>query len=114
MYCVSCGKEIKEGAGFCPECGAAQLAAQNYPTPVQRPPYNLMCILGLVISGISILINFWGLVGIGGTIVSIIGFDSCKKKQESGKVLAIIGMALGAASILYGFFVLMEMSYYIF
>ena len=42
MFCVNCGKEILDGAGFCPYCGASQQQAeqtppqQNYQTPPQQ------------------------------------------------------------------------------
>lgn len=120
MFCSKCGKEISDGTVFCPECGAAQQGAvQNEPQtmpqnmqggfygyganqPVaKREPYNMMCILGLVISGISTLLDFWGIVGIAGTVVSVIGLISCTRKNERGKVLAIIGIVIGAFSILY-------------
>lgn len=39
MYCNSCGKEIPEGAKFCPKCGApaGQTEAAPAPTQVPRP-----------------------------------------------------------------------------
>lgn len=115
MFCVNCGKKIGDGSTFCPECGAAQpriappfaSSTGNYSNPVnpsvvQKAPYNMMCIVGLVISGISLFLNFFGLVGIAGTIVSVIGLISCKQKNENGKALAVIGIVIGAYSILYG------------
>ncbi len=91
-------KEIKDGYKFCDKCGAVQQESPpspvsntgDYANPinqstVQKAPYNKMCIIGLVISGISLLINFWGLVGIAGTIVSVYGLISCEQKNENGK-----------------------------
>lgn len=122
MFCSNCGKEIKDGATFCPECGAAQQGTTppptsnvgNYAAPTsqstaQKAPYNMMCIVGLVISGISLLLNFWGLVGIAGTIVSVIGLNSCKQKNENGKALAIIGIVIGVFSILYGLIAILSL-----
>ncbi len=115
MLCANCGKEIRDGATFCSECGAAQQGAStppvsgggNYAGPASQPtaqqtPYNMMCILGLVISGISLLLNFWGLVRIAGTVVSVIGLNDCKQKNMRGKGLAIAGIAIGGFSIIYG------------
>ena len=68
-----------------------------------------MCIIGLVISGISLLLNFWGLAGIAGTIVSVIGLLSCKQKNENGKALAIIGLVIGAFSVFYGMFAILSL-----
>ena len=113
MFCVNCGKEIQDGVAFCPECGTTQQGTathisnagysnfSNQPV-VQKVPYNTMSIIGLVISAISLLLNFWGLVGIAGTIVSTIGLLSCDRKKENGKALAIIGIIIGVFSILYG------------
>lgn len=123
MFCSNCGKEIKDGATFCPECGTAQQVTTppptsnvgNYATPtsqptVQKAPYNTMCIVGLVISCISILLNFYGLVGIAGTIVSVIGLNSCKQKNENGKALAIFGIVIGVMSIIQGVIALFLLS----
>lgn len=122
MFCINCGKEIQDGSSFCSECGASQHGvtpppvsnAANYgnptnPTVVQKAPYNTMCIIGLVISGISLLLNFWGLVGIAGTIVSTIGLTNCKQKNENGKALAIIGIVIGVYSIFYGVFAILSL-----
>lgn len=123
MFCTNCGKEIQEGAVFCPECGATQQGATpppvsnvgSYANPtsqstVQKAPYNTMCIIGLVISAISLLLNFWGIVGIAGTIVSVLGLQSCKQKNENGKALAIIGIAIGVFSIFYGVIAILSMN----
>ena len=87
MFCVKCGKQIADGSKFCPECGAVQPNdsaknavyssnpnnSTNHYSTVRKAQYNIMCIVGLVVSCISLLLNFWGLVGIAGTIISVIG-----------------------------------------
>lgn len=121
MFCSNCGKEIKDGATFCPECGAAQQGTTppptsnvgNYATPtsqstVQKAPYNTMCIVGLVISCISLLLNFWGLVGIAGTVVSVIGLNSCKQKNENRKGSCNNRYCNWCISILYGLIAIFE------
>lgn len=67
----------------------------------QKAPYNKMCLIGLVISVISLFLKFWGIVGIAGVIVSVLGLINCKATNEKGKVLAIVGIAIGAYSIIY-------------
>ena len=127
MFCRNCGKEITDGTAFCPECGAAQNgttqnASQEPPTisnaaysnptnqsEVKKVPYNTMCIVGLVVSGISLLLNFFGIVGIAGTILSVLGLMDCKKKNENGKALAIIGIVIGVFSIIYGLVAIMSL-----
>jgi hypothetical protein len=110
MFCTNCGKEIRDGAAFCSSCGASQqeettqtvFSAVNTNSSIaQGASYNTMCVLGAVISGISLLLNFWGIVGIAGTIVSTLGLMSCQQKKEKGKMLAITGIGVGACSILY-------------
>lgn len=121
MYCTNCGKEIPKGAAFCPECGAAQekvmqdSAPQGY-THVQEPKEvntyvpenqvksvgnNTMCIVGLVVSIISMFINPFALLGIAAIIISVIGLVQISKNPENGKTKAIIGIVLGACSTVY-------------
>lgn len=116
MYCSNCGKEIQENIAFCPECGAQQHPANGANTSnvtisqqqITTVPYNSMSIIGIVISVISLFLNFWGLVGIAGTIISVIGLDQCGKKNENGKALAIIGIVIGVCSIFYGMYTIMN------
>lgn len=38
MFCISCGKKIPDGMGFCPYCGAAQRGGgQAAPSPAPAP-----------------------------------------------------------------------------
>lgn len=119
MFCKQCGIELKEGASFCSECGAAAASGTTGAANVQllngepqdtNAPYNLMCILGVVISGVSLLINFAGIVGLVGLVLSIIGLLQVRTKNEKGKVLAIIGIVIGAFSVVYGCFSLLVLA----
>ena len=129
MYCIKCGKEIPENSSFCPFCGANQsdsgaaaqpgasgtenagaksggsAAAGPYAQPVNQSPirkaqYNLLSILGLVISLISLVFNYFGLVGLGGIIVSVIGLIHCNRRKENGRILAVLGIFFGAVSVI--------------
>ncbi len=40
MYCRNCGKEVKEGTAFCPECGASVGTGQQPPAQSYSPTYN--------------------------------------------------------------------------
>ena len=77
---------------------------------VQKQLYNTACIVGFTISIISLFLNFLGIVGIAGTIVSVFGLSSCGHKNEKGRALAIIGIVIGAYSILYGVIALLSFS----
>ena len=121
MFCYKCGKEIPAGSAFCPFCGVRQgegameessaaavppsPAGEGFSQPINTSPvskaqYNLLCILGLVISAISLVFNYFGLVGLGGTIVSVIGIIQCNRSKENGRILGVLGVLLGAVSII--------------
>ena len=114
MFCSKCGKQISDGSTFCPVCGAQLNApgASNAPNAssynaaqqTREPRLNTMCLVGFVISCISLLLNFFGLVGIAGVIVSTIGMTGCNRNGEKGKGLAITGIIIGIFSIFYALF----------
>ena len=102
MYCSKCGKEIEEGSKFCSGCGAAQEKTDNQQQPdywscEEAPvPYNTMCIVGIVLSGISLFFSFSGL-----------GFRQISETGERGEELAIAGMVIGGITAVYGIVVLL-------
>lgn len=69
-------------------------------SPIRKARYNLLCILGLVISLISMVFNYFGLVGLGGTIVSVIGLVQCNRRRENGRILGVLGVVFGAIAII--------------
>ncbi len=66
--------------------------------------YNGLAIAGFVVSLASLLINFGGIVGLVGTILSAIGLSQVNSKGEKGKGMAIAGLVVGIVSILYGIY----------
>lgn len=66
---------------------------------------NGLAIAGFVVSLVSLFINFWGIVGLVGTILSAVGLSHVKK-TNSGKGLAIAGLVIGIISIVYGIYVI--------
>lgn len=138
MYCTNCGKEIPNGAAFCPECGEAQNAplpkqefAQEDPqgyTHVQNPKEvntyvlenqvkslgnNTMCMVGLIVSIISLLLNPFALVGIAAIIISVVGLVQISKNPENGKAKGVIGIVLGAFSTIYFIIQIMSIASYV-
>ena len=112
MFCSRCGCEVKEGAAFCSNCGAPQrkTTADNSNCgrnadgrPIRKTQYNVLSIVGMALSCAALLIfNCYGLVGLAGMIVSIIGLTKCKKNDEDGRAFAIIGIVVGGIAILAG------------
>ena len=116
MYCPKCGNLVGDAANYCPNCGSyvgspeygqsddVQCAQQRrYAEP---PIYSSYAIAGFVAAIISLFINFWGIVGIVALVLSIIGEMECKNKGKKGSVLAVIGIVIGALSVVFGLFAL--------
>ena len=119
LFCSFCGSRqdgsTREEQGAAPSAntagsaGAGMNAAQNgaaydrpiNDSPIRKAQYNLLCILGLVISAISLFFNYFGLVGLGGIIVSVIGIVLCGRRKENGRILGVLGVFLGAFSLIY-------------
>ncbi len=117
VFCPFCGAQqgagaqesvAREPSGAAPSAQNTAEAAQaraDYASPVNQSPirkaqYNLLCILGLVISLISLVFNYFGLVGLGGIIVSVIGLVLCNRRKENGRILGALGVLFGAVSVI--------------
>lgn len=64
---------------------------------------NGFAIAGFIVSLCSLIINFGGVVGLVGAILSGVGLSQVKTKGK-GKGLAIAGIIIGIVSIVYGIF----------
>ena len=114
MFCKKCGKEVDDGAKFCPECGASLLEytnIENKSNSESESHYNAMCLAGIIVSGISVFFNFYGLLGIAGLILSYIGYKAVKRSGEKGRELAIVGMVVGAVTAIIGLISLVYLFY---
>ena len=110
-FCVNCGAELKEGSDICLKCGKMI----NGDIKIDSKPSvktNSLAVAGFVVSLCSLLINFAGLVGAVGTILSSIGLANLKKKNEKGFGLALTGIIVGAFSVLYGIYTIIKLSNY--
>lgn len=100
MYCSECGNQLEENVSFCDKCGAN--------TAIAKKPNltNILAVIGLILAGVSLLLNFWGIVGIAAVILSSLGLVQISKTGEKGKGIAIAGISIGAFSIVYAFAVI--------
>ena len=64
---------------------------------------NGFAIAGFIVSLCSLIINFGGIVGLVGTILSGVGLAHVKTKGK-GKGFAIAGLIIGIISIVYGIY----------
>lgn len=100
MYCPKCGKELADDAVLCDNCGKIlnghgqpKSAADDWQNGTRAAvSYNTMCIIGAVVSGISL---FAPICGIGGFILSRMGKKQVAETGEKGKELALAGMVIG-------------------
>ncbi len=63
---------------------------------------NGLAIAGFVVSLVSLLINFAGIVGLTGTILSAVGLSQINSRGEKGKGMAIAGLIIGIIGIVWG------------
>ncbi len=105
MYCSKCGKEILDEAVICPHCGCA-VASEEKKEVTETTKANVFCIIGFVLSLVSLLIALYGAVAIAGMVLSIIGVVQANKKGEKLKGLGIAGIVISAGSLVYTFMVL--------
>lgn len=62
---------------------------------------NGLAVAGFVVSLVSLLLNFWGTVGLVGAVLSGVGLSQVGHMQQRGKGLAIAGLVIGIFSILW-------------
>ena len=66
--------------------------------------HNGLAVAGFVVSLVSFFINFWGIVGLIGTILSAVGLKNSKELDGKGKGLAITGLVFGIIGIVWGIY----------
>lgn len=100
-FCSNCGKEISSKYKFCPECGnkIAEVGVAN-----NEIKTNSLAVAGFTIALISLLLNFWGIMGIVATVLSAVALPKTGYGKEKGKGMAIAGLSIGIFSIVYGLF----------
>ena len=112
MVCKKCGMEATPDAAFCNYCGCKldhpqQSTAQQAES---KQKSNIMAIVGFILGCVSLLINFWGIVGIVALIFSIVGIVQINNSGEKGKGFAICGIILGVLGVIWGMVALIYLS----
>ncbi len=103
--CGTCGITLSEDAAVCPQCGTPVSKTQPALEPWKQKLVNSA--FGMSLAGL--ICSVTGYVAIVGIILSVIGSSKVKKAYEAGcacgklkaaKILSIIGMVAGAATII--------------
>ena len=112
MICKKFGREASLGAVFCDFCGNRfDDPLQSYVQPAAyKQKSNIMAIIGFVLGCVSLLINFWGIVGIVALVFSIIGITQINNNGEKGKGFAICGIILGVVGVIWGVIAILSLS----
>ncbi len=127
MFCTKCGSQNDDNSNFCGVCGtplvksgqnnseysasdinnqygqntntysATQSGSFNQYNNSSVPRVNTMALAGFITSCGSIF--FWGIAGIVGLILSLIGFHQTGVKNEKGRGFAVAGIIIGCLSI---------------
>lgn len=110
MFCKRCGKEIMDDAVICPNCGCATKEATGASNlsaePEQIKKANVLCIVGFVLSVVSLFLALFGTVAIVALVMSVVGIVQCNQKGEKLKGLGIAGLIVSIGSIVYTVYVL--------
>lgn len=96
MFCKNCGAEIDDKAVICPKCGVETAVRE-------KEKWNALALTGFILAVISMVIDFYGIVGITGFVLSIVGFFQVRSRGGRGRGLAIAGIVMGAVAIIYAF-----------
>ncbi len=91
--CINCQKEVDINAEVCVHCGRI----------LKEEKYNIIGIIGFIISLISI---YYILIGVVGFILSIVALVKIKKEKQKGKALAISGLIIGLLTTLITTFII--------
>jgi hypothetical protein len=124
-FCTNCGTKIEDGIKFCSNCGKALNVLPNEAVAplIQEQPnvivdnnnidekkkLNTMALIGFIIGLISLLLNFFGIMGIIACIFSGVGLGNFNSKTENNKWMAVIGLLCGIFSVIYGLIKVVEL-----
>lgn len=113
MYCKNCGKEVSDEAVICPNCGCAivKIAVEREQVePVTKRKINVLCLIGFILSTVSLFLSLYGSVAVAGLVLSVIGVVQSSRNNDKLKGLGIAGIPIAACSLIYTLYVLLIFS----
>lgn len=101
-FCENCGAELKENSEVCLSCG--RFVSKKGNGGNIEGENNKLALSGFIVSMCSLILNFWGIVGLVGAILSGVGLAQVNSGNGKGKGMAIAGLIVGIFSVLYGIY----------
>lgn len=99
-YCSNCGKEISDNAIICVHCGCAVSKAAVVEAQVKR--FNVLGLVGFIISVVSFFVTLYGITPILGIIFSAVAMKQANNPSSpKGKGFAIAGLVLSIVALIY-------------
>lgn len=103
MFCTKCGKELPDGTGFCPSCGAQLNNAEssneiNKQAFNVKETHNILAIIGAVLTVLGLFLPYRK-VSVLGTIISMSQMQASQEDTIFG--IIVIGMVLLAMWLMY-------------
>ncbi len=106
-FCDNCGAELKENSDVCLKCGKYVSKTGNNENVVEN---NKLALAGFIVSIISCILPFAGIIGMIGAILSGIGLFQITNGNEKRKGLAIAGLIIGILRVIYGFYIIINLN----
>ena len=113
MYCSKCGKEVSDEAVVCVHCGCMIRKEKIYDDRVFERKINILCLIGFILTMVSLLIALWGIVAIVGMVLCGIGVSQASRNEDRLKGLGVAGLIVGGISLLYTLMVISGCLFYL-
>jgi len=109
VHCRECGKQISNMAQACPSCGCpVTTPTESGQTLNGVKKRNTLALAGFVTGLASLILNFFGIVGMGAAILSGIALGKFNNETENNKWMAVVGLILGCIGMIWGLVVMFE------
>lgn len=104
-YCRKCGHPIEDGGVCCPACGTVDNGACS--TKQKTSSNNTLAVVSLCCGIASVILNFFGLLGLSAIVTGIVAKKQIDEREEPGSGLATAGIVLGCLDFAVTFFSLL-------